>query len=185
MTFDRIPTQLSSLYTIPTIKSTHPQRNTANRKKQSRDRERPSLSALYAPFVSRFSVIDCLRDVLLQIEPRVVRKGEEATLTCTYDLEKAPLYTVKWYRGRHEFYRYTPTENPTRKVFPFGNVKIDVSSRFSWIIMTLFFCFFKFYTRKSVMQAFAQEIWWKSELTPSDVERWIISGTHLEKRNEY
>lgn len=73
-----------------------------------------------------FSVLHCLKDVELRIEPRIVRKGDEATLTCTFDLEDSPLYTVKWYRGRHEFYRYTPKEHPSTKIFPFGAIDVNV-----------------------------------------------------------
>lgn len=71
-----------------------------------------------------------LKDVVLEIEPRVVHLGEEATLRCTYDVEEDPLYTVKWYRGHHEFYRYTPSEHPSTKVFPFNGVNVDVSIKF-------------------------------------------------------
>lgn len=73
------------------------------------------------------SVTHSLKDVTLQIEPRIVRRGEEATLICTYDLESDPLYAVKWYRGNREFYRYTPSNYPNIKVFLFGNINIDVS----------------------------------------------------------
>lgn len=72
------------------------------------------------------SVLYCLRDVALRIEPRVVRKGEEATLTCTFDLENSELYTVKWYWGKEEFYRYTPKEHPRTIFFPFGAIDVNV-----------------------------------------------------------
>ncbi|KAJ8961981.1 hypothetical protein NQ314_005762, partial [Rhamnusium bicolor] len=78
----------------------------------------------YILFVSE---ILCLKDVVLDIEPNVVEKGRESTLKCSYDLEGAPLYTVKWYRGHYEFYRYTPQEHPSTKIFPFDGVHVDVS----------------------------------------------------------
>jgi len=34
---------------------------------------------------------------------------------------------VKWYKGRREFYRYTPKETPPMKVFHFPGVKVRVS----------------------------------------------------------
>ncbi|KAK9871083.1 hypothetical protein WA026_011365 [Henosepilachna vigintioctopunctata] len=68
-----------------------------------------------------------LKDVVLRIEPRVVQLRATSTLSCEYDLEDAPLYTVKWYRGHHEFYRYTPKEFPSTKIFPFTGVHVDVS----------------------------------------------------------
>ncbi|RZB39611.1 uncharacterized protein BDFB_008317 [Asbolus verrucosus] len=74
----------------------------------------------------RFNVILCLKDVVLDIEPGIVQLGEDSTLRCSYDLEDAPLYCVKWYRGRHEFYRYTPKEHPSTKIFPFSGVHVDL-----------------------------------------------------------
>ncbi|KAJ8975497.1 hypothetical protein NQ317_017004, partial [Molorchus minor] len=68
----------------------------------------------------------CLKDVVLEIEPKVVEKGGTSTLKCSYDLEGGPLYTVSWYRGHHEFYRYTPKDNPKTKIFPFTGVHVDL-----------------------------------------------------------
>lgn len=78
-------------------------------------------------FVFVVKGISCLKDVVLDIEPRVVEYGKESTLRCSYNLENAPLYTVKWYRGQHEFYRYTPKEHPYTKIFPFDGMHIDSS----------------------------------------------------------
>ncbi|GBP55405.1 hypothetical protein EVAR_45727_1 [Eumeta japonica] len=58
-----------------------------------------------------------LRATELRISPPVVQRGSDATLTCLYEMTDAPLYSVKWYRGRHEFYRYSPTEAPATKIF--------------------------------------------------------------------
>uniref|UniRef100_A0A1B0FMN4 Ig-like domain-containing protein n=1 Tax=Glossina morsitans morsitans TaxID=37546 RepID=A0A1B0FMN4_GLOMM len=57
-----------------------------------------------------------LRNVNLIIEPPAVRRGQHAILRCMYDLEGAPLYSAKFYRGQLEFYRYTPGEFPNTKV---------------------------------------------------------------------
>lgn len=68
-----------------------------------------------------------LKDVILNIDPQVVQRGGNSTLSCSYDLEDAQLYTVKWYRGNREFYRYTPSEHPSTKILPFkGNIPISV-----------------------------------------------------------
>ncbi|XP_073816124.1 uncharacterized protein [Musca autumnalis] len=69
-----------------------------------------------------------LRNVNLIIEPPAVRRGQHAILRCMYDLEGAPLYSAKFYRGQLEFYRYTPGEFPNTKVFPFPGIHVDVTS---------------------------------------------------------
>lgn len=85
------------------------------------------LSTLSLTEISSLPVVHSLKDVVLEIEPRVVHLGASSTLSCGYDLEDAPLYTVKWYRGSHEFYRYTPKEFPSTKIFPFDDLHVDVS----------------------------------------------------------
>lgn len=59
--------------------------------------------------------------------PRAVRVGHSVTLVCDYDLEEAPLYSVKWYQGNNEFYRYVPKEEPPTRVFPIPGLLVDVS----------------------------------------------------------
>ncbi|KAL1497146.1 hypothetical protein ABEB36_008152 [Hypothenemus hampei] len=74
-----------------------------------------------------FRDIESLKNVVLDIEPRIVEFGKESTLRCSYDLENAPLYTVKWYRGQFEFYRFTPKEHPYTKTFPIEGLDVDES----------------------------------------------------------
>lgn len=57
-----------------------------------------------------------LKDVSVTI-PQAVKRGSNAQLICNYDMENDTLYSIKWYKGRREFYRYTPKENPAMKVF--------------------------------------------------------------------
>ncbi|XP_062141997.1 uncharacterized protein LOC133850054 isoform X2 [Drosophila sulfurigaster albostrigata] len=64
-----------------------------------------------------------LRDVRVRV-PHAVKRGEKAILKCFYDIEDDSLYSVKWYKGRREFYRYTPKETPPMKVFHFPGVKV-------------------------------------------------------------
>ncbi|XP_049789289.1 uncharacterized protein LOC126194944 isoform X2 [Schistocerca nitens] len=59
----------------------------------------------------------CLHDVRISV-PRHVLRGRSARLACHYQLGEERLYSVKWYKGRHEFYRYTPSEQPSKKAFP-------------------------------------------------------------------
>lgn len=69
---------------------------------------------------------DSLQNVKL-VFPPVVRLGGEATLLCLYDLEGEPLYSVQWYRGNHEFYRYMPNVSPPGRAFPFEGIVVDMS----------------------------------------------------------
>ncbi|EDS29465.1 conserved hypothetical protein [Culex quinquefasciatus] len=69
-----------------------------------------------------------LRNLALVIKPPWVRRGQEAQLHCQYEMEGAPLYSVKWYRGTLEFYRYSPFENPPAKIFPFTGIKVDLKT---------------------------------------------------------
>lgn len=67
-----------------------------------------------------------LRNVNILV-PAAVKKGDNVLLTCTYDLEGDILYSVKWYKGRREFYRYTPKENPAMKIFSITGITVEVS----------------------------------------------------------
>ena len=75
-----------------------------------------------------FAVIDSLSNLSVRI-PEFLQKGETADLTCSYNLGGDTLYSVKWYKGRHEFYRYMPHELPQIKTFPVKGMKINVSSQ--------------------------------------------------------
>ncbi|KAF4522005.1 hypothetical protein B566_EDAN010854 [Ephemera danica] len=68
-----------------------------------------------------------LRDVRLEV-PEAVRRGESVKLVCEYDLERAALYSIKWYKGDDEFYRFVPKEAPPTRVFPMPGVNVDKSS---------------------------------------------------------
>lgn len=68
-----------------------------------------------------------IRNISLHVVPPAIRRGQHATLRCNYDLEGEPLYSVKFYRGMHEFYRYSPSEVPVGKIFPFPGIQVDVS----------------------------------------------------------
>lgn len=59
--------------------------------------------------------------------PAAVSPGDTATLLCRYDLEGEPLYTIKFYKGREEFYRYMPKEHPQTQIFPLPGIDVDVS----------------------------------------------------------
>jgi hypothetical protein len=64
--------------------------------------------------------------VYLIVEPKAVRRGEQATLQCMYVLDGSSLYNIKFYRGLREIYRFSPNESPPQKVLPFPGINIDV-----------------------------------------------------------
>ena len=70
-------------------------------------------------------VSSALRIRLLDV-PQMAQVGHTVHLTCDYDLERQRLYQVKWYKGRHEFYRYSPGEPIKKKTFIVENLNIDV-----------------------------------------------------------
>ncbi|XP_047986543.1 uncharacterized protein LOC125226582 [Leguminivora glycinivorella] len=68
-----------------------------------------------------------LKDVQL-IAPSAVRLGDEVQLGCKWTLEgNETLYSVKWYRGRQEFFSYLPKEYPFTRIFPQPGIDVDVS----------------------------------------------------------
>ena len=79
---------------------------------------------------SLISGVTSLRDVMLLVQPSTVIRGGTAALICSRDMQGAPLYSVKWYRGNHEFYRYTPMEDPDTRVFGLPGIYVDVSREF-------------------------------------------------------
>ena len=67
-----------------------------------------------------------LRDVRIEI-PTAVKKGDNAVLICNYDMEGESLYSIKWYKGRREFYRYLPSEHPQPiKTFSLPGINVEV-----------------------------------------------------------
>ncbi|CAH1118816.1 unnamed protein product [Phaedon cochleariae] len=58
--------------------------------------------------------------------PAAVKIMDTVTLHCKYDLEGEPLYTVKWYKGSKEFYRYIPKELPNTQMFPLPGIMVDM-----------------------------------------------------------
>lgn len=76
------------------------------------------------------------------IVPVAVSPGDTVILQCSYDLEGDELYTVKWYKGRQEFFRYVPKELPHTRVFPLPGVNVDVSPNVCHSLLSLYSCRF-------------------------------------------
>ncbi|TMW46017.1 hypothetical protein DOY81_008902 [Sarcophaga bullata] len=70
---------------------------------------------------------DCLKDLKIFV-PDAVIMGNAATLSCQYDLEQAALYSVRWYFGTEEFYRFVPKETPPTLVFPVSGINVDLTN---------------------------------------------------------
>ncbi|CRK93319.1 CLUMA_CG006860, isoform A [Clunio marinus] len=67
-----------------------------------------------------------LKDVRVLV-PAAVRRGENVNLICQYDLEGDTLYSMKWYKGKREFFRFTPKENPSLQIFPVQGIYVETS----------------------------------------------------------
>ena len=52
--------------------------------------------------------------MLEMVVPEQVILGEMASLQCIYDMEAEELYSVKWYKNGHEFFRYIPGDREQR-----------------------------------------------------------------------
>uniref|UniRef100_A0A182YDI6 Uncharacterized protein n=1 Tax=Anopheles stephensi TaxID=30069 RepID=A0A182YDI6_ANOST len=65
-----------------------------------------------------------LKDVRVSV-PVAIKRGDNANLICHYDMEGAELYSVKWYKGKREFFRYTPKEIPALKSFVVAGLSVE------------------------------------------------------------
>lgn len=92
------------------------------------------ITAISSSFLSLSPVaalVQPLRDVVV-VMPGAVKRGTNVVLQCRYDLEGDSLYSVKWYKGRREFFHYTPKEIPPVRTFPAQGVQINVSPIRTW-----------------------------------------------------
>ncbi|GBP37667.1 hypothetical protein EVAR_23715_1 [Eumeta japonica] len=61
--------------------------------------------------------------------PTAVRVGDTVTLGCSWTLDdNETLYSVKWYRGRQEFFSYLPKEFPETRIFAQPGIEVDGAS---------------------------------------------------------
>ncbi|XP_011189969.2 uncharacterized protein LOC105216915 [Zeugodacus cucurbitae] len=58
--------------------------------------------------------------------PNHIMRFKSAELGCRYNLDGESLYSVKWYKDGHEFYRYVPRDKPPGQAFPLPGVNVDV-----------------------------------------------------------
>ncbi|XP_031364074.1 uncharacterized protein LOC102680028 [Apis dorsata] len=86
---------------------------------------RTPLSSIIA--ISAFmlhSGIVALRMTALQIPQHVVL-NETVRMQCNFNLDKELLYSVKWYKDGHEFYRYVPRDVPMVQTFRVPGVDVN------------------------------------------------------------
>ncbi|KAF4531866.1 hypothetical protein B566_EDAN000894 [Ephemera danica] len=57
--------------------------------------------------------------------PRYAELNSSVALGCHFDLSGNTLYSVKWYKDDHEFYRYMPSYEPKNLVFPQNGINLD------------------------------------------------------------
>ncbi|KAL4130700.1 hypothetical protein QTP88_008101 [Uroleucon formosanum] len=88
-----------------------------------------SSSSPYAIFVYLLliHIVRSLHNVSIQFIPPAVERGHDVMIYCHYNLDGAPMLSVKWYRGSHEFYRYSPGMIPRTQTFPFFGLNVDLS----------------------------------------------------------
>ena len=58
--------------------------------------------------------------------PQHVVLNQTVRMECNFNLDRETLYSVKWYKDGHEFYRYVPKEQPAVHVFKLAGVSVDV-----------------------------------------------------------
>lgn len=60
--------------------------------------------------------------------PEFAIRGGRAKLYCSYTLDDdASLYSLKWYKGDHQFYQYIPGNILSKNTFFLPGVDVDVS----------------------------------------------------------
>ena len=69
-------------------------------------------------------VVVALRMTSLQIPEHVVL-NQTVRMQCNFNLDKEQLYSVKWYKDGHEFYRYTPRDRPEVLTFSVPGVNVN------------------------------------------------------------
>ncbi|XP_042881726.1 uncharacterized protein LOC122259185 [Penaeus japonicus] len=62
--------------------------------------------------------------------PPAIEVGSQGDLDCAWDEGQDQMYSVKWYQGANEFYRYTPAAKDPIQIFDL--VSLDVDRQKSW-----------------------------------------------------
>lgn len=83
---------------------------------------------LAAVSVLVFAPSDCGALVIRVLRvPAWVPQHQSAHLLCQYEAQGQPLYSVKWYKNKKEFYRYMADEQPHIRTFHMDGIHVDES----------------------------------------------------------
>lgn len=80
--------------------------------------------------------------------PRYADLRQSVKLECSFDVGHDKLYSVKWYKDDHEFYRFVPEDQPAVQVFHLPGIILDVSM----------FCSFKHHVRNLRQEISLQQL---------------------------
>ena len=64
-------------------------------------------------------------------------RGTNIAFNCSFNLGNEKLYSVKWYRGTYEIFRYVPSDTPPTKTFPLEGFSISESPQWASLGNTL------------------------------------------------
>jgi len=70
---------------------------------------------------------EALKLLNVHVPPEVVQ-GHAANLRCRFNMQGEQLYSVKWYKGAKEFFRFVLKDSPPSQVFPVAGIQVNLSS---------------------------------------------------------
>ncbi|XP_076058894.1 uncharacterized protein LOC143035805 [Oratosquilla oratoria] len=73
---------------------------------------------------SQLGLADALRVVKVDV-PSSVKSGDTVQLVCHYDLEGDHLYSLTWWRGRDQFYQYSPDSISPLTIYTAPGIHVD------------------------------------------------------------
>ncbi|XP_049306554.1 uncharacterized protein LOC105232926 [Bactrocera dorsalis] len=74
--------------------------------------------------IADFHRISCLFVTDINV-PEIVDFRDNVTLSCSYDMSGHTLNSVKWYKDKQEFFRYSPMMHPVYMKFPVAGVQVQ------------------------------------------------------------
>lgn len=77
-----------------------------------------------------FFIVTLALKIIDVLVPRYADLKQSVKLECNFDVGHDKLYSVKWYKDDHEFYRFVPEDRPTIQVFHLPGIILDVSILF-------------------------------------------------------